>query len=122
MFELTVRSSFAAAHRLREYDGKCENLHGHNWVVEVQVRAESLNAIGLAIDFKDLKAATDAVLDRLDHKLLNDVEPFKEMNPSSENIARWIFGALKERLGGLGVSLREVSVWENPNCCATYWE
>ncbi|HUT03011.1 MAG TPA: 6-carboxytetrahydropterin synthase QueD [bacterium] len=122
MFELTVRSSFAAAHRLREYDGKCENLHGHNWVVEVRVRAESLNDIGLAIDFKDLKAATDAVLDRLDHKLLNDVEPFKEMNPSSENIARWIFESLKERLGGLVVGLREVSVWENPNCCATYWE
>ncbi len=122
MFELTVRSSFAAAHRLRDYHGKCENLHGHNWVVEVRVRAESLNDVGLAIDFKDLKSATDAVLDRLDHKFLNDLEPFKEMNPSSENIARWIFGALTKRLSGLGVGLREVSVWENPNCCATYWE
>lgn len=122
MFELTVKSSFAAAHRLRDYSGKCENLHGHNWVVEVRVRAESLNDVGLAVDFKDLKSATDAVLDSLDHKFLNDLEAFKEMNPSSENIARWIFGSLTRRLSGLGVGLREVSVWENPNCCATYWE
>ena len=122
MFELTVKSSFAAAHRLRDYSGKCENLHGHNWVVEVQVGAESLNAIGLAIDFKDLKSATDTVLERLDHKFLNDLEPFKDENPSSENIARWIFEALKERLVAFPVSLRQVSVWENPNSCATYRE
>ena len=122
MFELTVKSTFAAAHRLRDYSGKCENLHGHNWTVEVRVLADSLNDVGLAIDFKELKARTDEVLDALDHKLLNDVEAFKEMNPSSENIARWVFGALAKRLEGSGVSLKSVSVWENPNCCATYWE
>ena len=122
MFELTVKSSFAAAHRLREYDGKCENLHGHNWLVEVTVAAESLNHVGLAVDFKDLKAAAESVLQRLDHKCLNDVEPFDELNPSSENIARWIFKALKEHLRDFPVSLRRVSVWENRDCCATFWE
>jgi len=119
---LTVKSSFAAAHRLRGYDGKCENLHGHNWLVEVTVAAESLNRVGLAVDFKDLKAATESVLDRLDHKCLNDVEPFDELNPSSENIARWIFKALKEHLRDFPVSLSRVSVWENPDCCAAFWE
>jgi len=122
MFELTIKSSFAAAHRLREYDGKCENLHGHNWLVEVRVAAESLNRVGLAVDFKDLKAATETVLQRLDHKCLNDVEPFDELNPSSENIARWIFESLKERLLNSPASLKQVSVWENPDCCATFWE
>jgi len=122
MFELTVKSSFAAAHRLREYGGKCENLHGHNWLVEVRVATESLNSIGLAIDFKDLKAATEEVLQRLDHGCLNDIEPFDKLNPSSENIARWIFEALKERLLDHPVSLSRVSVWENAGCCATFWE
>ena len=122
MFELTVKSSFAAAHRLREYGGKCENIHGHNWLVEVTVAAESLNSIGLAIDFKDLKAATEQVLQQLDHKLLNDVEPFDSLNPSSENIARWIFEALKERLLKFPVSLSRGSVWENRDCCATFGE
>ena len=122
MFELTVRCSFAAAHRLREYEGKCENIHGHNWLVEVKVAAESLNRIGLAIDFKDLKAATKCVLQRLDHKYLNDVEPFDELNPSSENIARWVFTSLKEQLRDSPVILRQVSVWENPDCCAAFWE
>jgi len=83
---------------------------------------ELMNAIGLAIDFKDLKSATDTVLERLDHKFLNDLEPFKDENPSSENIARWIFESLKERLVAFPVSLRQVSVWENPNSCATYRE
>jgi len=122
MFELTVKSSFAAAHLLREYDGKCENIHGHNWLVEVKVAAKSLNEVGLAIDFKDLKAATERVLQHLDHKCLNEVEPFDELNPSSENIARWIFESLKQHLCDTRVSLKQVSVWENPDCCATFWE
>lgn len=122
MYELTVKETFAAAHRLVQYSGKCEHLHGHNWTVEVTVSAEKLNEIGLAIDFKDLKAALGDVLQLLDHRLLNDVEPFDRMNPSSENIARWIYGKMREQLGSFPVQLSSVCVWENPNSCATYRE
>ena len=122
MYRLTVKSSFAAAHRLRDYGGKCEHLHGHNWLVEVSVESGSLNEVGLALDFKDLKARTDEVLGSLDHKFLNEVEPFGRLNPSSENIARFIFEKLNGKLKGLSVNLVSVSVWENPNYCATYRE
>ncbi|MCD6327378.1 6-carboxytetrahydropterin synthase QueD [bacterium] len=122
MFELTVKSSFAAAHRLRDYEGKCEHLHGHNWVVEITVESSVLNSIGLALDFKDLKEALESVLTKLDHDNLNDINPFINLNPSSENIAHWIFGSLKETISDMPVTLSRVSVWENANCCATYRE
>lgn len=122
MYELSVRSSFAAAHRLREYGGKCEKLHGHNWVVEVRVSASRLDQLGLAIDFKELKALTKEVLQALDHKFLNELAPFREENPSSEIIARWIYQQMKRRLSSAPVSLKSVSVWENPQFCASYSE
>ena len=121
MFELKVRRSFAAAHQLRGYAGKCEALHGHNYIVEVTVRAERLNGIGLALDFKDLKNTLDGLLDGFDHTYLNDLEPFARDNPSAENIAAVIYRALKPAVPA-PATLAAVTVWENENSAATYWE
>lgn len=122
MFELSVHSFFAAAHRLKHYQGKCEALHGHNWKVEVTVLALELNAIGIAIDFKDLKEMLNEALAPLDHAFLNDIHPFTDINPSSENIAKFIFDTLKKKLPGPSVSLARVTVWESENSLAAYFE
>jgi 6-pyruvoyltetrahydropterin/6-carboxytetrahydropterin synthase len=122
MFELSVQSYFAAAHRLKHYQGKCEALHGHNWKVEVTVQALELNAIGLAIDFKDLKEMLNEALAPLDHTCLNDIPPFNDINPSSENIAKFIYEVLKKKLPGQPVTLTRVSVWESENSWAAYYE
>lgn len=122
MYELKIEDHFAAAHNLRGYKGACEALHGHNWKVEVLVRADKLDDIGLAIDFKELKDALCWVLDQLDHKYLNDLPEFSIENPSSENIARHIFGKLAERLAGTNVKVHKVTAWESEKACASYLE
>jgi 6-pyruvoyltetrahydropterin/6-carboxytetrahydropterin synthase len=121
VYELKVRRSFAAAHQLRGYAGKCESLHGHNYIVEVTVRADRLNDIGLAVDFKDIKTALDALLDRFDHSYLNDLEPFTRDNPSAENIAAAIYRALKPVVPA-PAAIAAVTVWESDDSAATYWE
>jgi len=121
MYELTVTARFAAAHQLREYSGKCENLHGHNWKVEAIVSAAALNEIGLAIDFKEIKESLHETLDQLDHTFLNDLPMFKDDNPSSENIARWIFERLCERLDQGNVCVARIVVWESEDACASYF-
>ena len=98
MYELMIESGFASAHQLRGYKGKCENLHGHNWKVHVYVTTDRLNEIDLAIDFHELKRITNEVIAQLDHTCLNNIFPFTERNPSSENIARWVFESLRKRL------------------------
>ena len=113
MYELKIENSFAAAHNLREYQGECEELHGHNWKIELVVRAKELNSIGLAIDFKVLKNATDDVLNTLDHVYLNNLDPFKEENPSSENIAKYIFEEVDARIKETGVRVYKVTAWES---------
>ena len=120
MYELKIEDAFAAAHHLRGYQGQCEALHGHNWKVEVVIRADRLDNIGLAVDFRELKEATVAVLDQLDHKYLNDLPAFREQNPSSELIAKHIFEQLQERLGREGVWVHMVTAWESDNACASY--
>ncbi len=122
MYELMVETFFSAAHQLRGYDGKCENLHGHNWRVNVHVTAERLNEIGLAIDFHELKKITEEILEPLDHSNLNDVFPFTEINPSSENIAKWVYDSLKKRISGRNVQASMVTVWESETASATYLE
>ncbi|MCI0469306.1 MAG: 6-carboxytetrahydropterin synthase QueD [Nitrospirae bacterium] len=123
MYELMIESGFASAHQLRGYKGKCENLHGHNWKVQVYVGADSLDEIDMAIDFHDLKKITNDVISPLDHKFLNDIFPFTEKNPSSENIAKWIFEALKKKLAGYEyIKLSAVKVWESDTASATYYE
>lgn len=122
MFELMIETQVAAAHQLRCYKGRCENLHGHNWKIQVFVLAEKLNEIDLAIDFHELKQMTEEILAPLDHSFLNDIFPFTEKNPSSENIAKWVYDSLKKRLVESSVELAAVSVWESETASATYFE
>jgi len=120
MYHLMIKTSFAAAHNLINYQGDCENLHGHNWLVEVTVGAKELDAAGLGIDFKILKRKTKGLLGELDHKYLNDLEPFKEASPSSENIGRYLFESLSESLNNDNITVERVNVWESDNACASY--
>lgn len=122
MYELMIETRFAAAHQLRHYKGKCENLHGHNWKVQVAVSAERLNEIGLAMDFGDIKAITNDVIGTLDHAMLNELFPFTEINPSSENIARWIYESLKKKIDTDEIEVASVTVWESDTAAATYYE
>jgi len=119
LYSLTVRSSFAAAHLLREYQGNCERLHGHNWQVEATVEAEELDARGMALDFREMKAALHDILARLDHKHLNEIPPFDTENPSSENIARYIYGEMEGRIAG-PARLARVTVWESEDARAEF--
>ncbi|WP_207260614.1 6-carboxytetrahydropterin synthase QueD [Desulfovibrio sp. Huiquan2017] len=121
-WKLTITQEFSASHQLRNYGGKCENMHGHNFGVEVAVEGDTLDPkVQYLVDFKELKRLTRTVLDKLDHKHLNEVECFTEINPSSENLAMFIYRNLKANMPG-NVSLVEVSVSENSSSRATYWE
>jgi 6-pyruvoyltetrahydropterin/6-carboxytetrahydropterin synthase len=138
MYEISVEKHFDAAHYLRDYHGKCENLHGHRYTIVVKVSADKLNDIGLAYDFTDLKTHLNKILDRYDHTCLNDVKPFDKINPSAENIASTIYKELKKSLGtardkssgaardkklGKEVdapALSAVEVWETPHQGVTY--
>ncbi|MDX9708620.1 MAG: 6-carboxytetrahydropterin synthase QueD [Trichloromonas sp.] len=120
MYRLKIHTHFAAAHNLINYQGGCENLHGHNWKVEVTVTARELDKAGLGIDFKILKRETKAVLDLLDHKYLNEIEPFVSNSPSSENIAKFLFEKLSARLNTDKVTVYKVNVWESEYACASY--
>ncbi len=119
-YEIKILSDFAAAHQLREFRGKCENLHGHNWKVEVVLRGTALNESGVLVDFHEVKQMTRGFLSELDHHFLNDIEYFKTNNPSSENIARYLFERLAEHFDGERVWLYRVSAWESADACATY--
>ena len=120
MYRLMIKTSFAAAHNLINYQGDCENLHGHNWRVEVVVAAKELDKAGLGIDFKILKKQTNSLLDELDHKYLNDLTPFKNDSPSSENISRYLFERLGETLNNENITVEKINVWESENACASY--
>lgn len=122
MYKLKVITSFAAAHNLIHYQGECENLHGHNWRVEVTVAARELDKSGLGIDFKILKSETNTLLKTLDHKYLNELPPFKELSPSSENISRYLYYSLGERFNNDNVTVEMVTVWESDAACASYCE
>ncbi len=118
MYYIAVESHFDAAHFLRGYAGKCENLHGHRYKVAVKLSAARVNEIGLAYDFRDLKTVLKPLLDRYDHTLLNDVPPFDKINPSAENIARAIYEGIKPKI--TGANLESVTVWESPETSAEY--
>ena len=120
-YEVKIITSFAAAHNLRNFKGKCENVHGHNWKIEVVLRGSRLNESDLLVDFAEVKKETNRILDELDHRYLNDIPFFQENNPSSENIARYIFEQLSPRFGDAGIKIYSVSAWESDNACATYY-
>ena len=122
MYRLTISSSFAAAHNLVNYQGDCENLHGHNWKVDVSVTARELDRAGLGIDFKILKRETKELLQTLDHKYLNQLPPFLDVSPSSERIARHLYTELCRELDNDNVKVVEVTVWESDVARASYYE
>jgi len=118
MFELKAQMYFAAAHHLLNYNGVCENQHGHNWLVEAYVKGTELDKSNILIDFKVLKNNLKEVLDLLDHKDINELSYFKGQSPSSEMISKFIYGEMKKRIG----LISKVSVWETPTSCASYYE
>jgi 6-pyruvoyltetrahydropterin/6-carboxytetrahydropterin synthase len=122
VYELKIITQMAAAHQLREFDGKCEKLHGHNWKIEVCVTGQDLADNGILIDFKLLKEAARKALQDLDHSFLNDLECFKAVNPSSENIARHVFLSLSKELNAARVRVSKVTAWESDSACASYTE
>ena len=119
MYELRVESGFSAAHSLRGYGGNCERLHGHNWQVEVRLSADRLDPLGLAVDFRQMKRLLEEVLAALDHRYLNELEPFRTENPSTERLAQYIYERLAAKLPAT-VRLTEVTAWESEDCAATY--
>jgi 6-pyruvoyltetrahydropterin/6-carboxytetrahydropterin synthase len=122
MYEVTIERTFSAAHALSEIGGKCESLHGHNFTVEVTVAGPDLNGQDLLLDFRVLKEWTEAVLDRLDHRHLNEIPVFRGRNPSSENIARFVFEEIKKNLAGTSLFVSKVTVRESDTARATYRE
>lgn len=121
MFELKIRTHFSAAHQLKMVAQKCENLHGHNWHVEVRVTGKKLDRAGVLMDFGELKKQVAEIMDTLDHQFLNDLDIFNDdFPPSSENIAFYITERLQEKINHPGVRISRVSAWESDNSCATY--
>lgn len=121
MFEVTVEETFAAGHALRNYHGKCENVHGHNYRVQVTFRGSQLDSIGLLVDFVEVKQLMHAVVDRLDHQFINDIPPFDVLNPSAENMAKYVYDELSKGLkASVPVQVGAVKIWETDTCSATY--
>jgi len=120
MYEVTIIKSFSAAHLLAEIGGKCEELHGHNFKVEVTVAAEELNSNGLLIDFRLLKKRLGEILEDVDHKYLNTLTSFSGINPSAENIAKYICEEMELKIKTSGVNVARVKIWESENAAVTY--
>jgi 6-pyruvoyltetrahydropterin/6-carboxytetrahydropterin synthase len=119
MFEISVEKTIAAAHRLFDYNGPCEALHGHNYRVQVTYSGTQLDRYGMLVDFTEIKAAFNVVLEQIDHTYLNDLPAFQDLSPSAENIAAYIFHELK-RTQFPRATLLSVAVWETPTQCAVY--
>jgi 6-pyruvoyltetrahydropterin/6-carboxytetrahydropterin synthase len=121
-YKLTVKTEFASAHTLRDYPGACSRMHGHNWKVETEVVASALDAVGMGVDFKRIKAAANEVGDRLDHRYLNDLEPFDRINPTAENIAAYMYREIAARLNSDTVRVAAITLWETDRACVRYSE
>lgn len=120
MFEISIKSHFCGAHSLTGYKGLCANLHGHNWEVEVFLRGAKLNHLGMLVDFKDVKKTLQAVLEKLDHQHLNTLPIFRKINPTAENIAKFIFDDLEPEFHSLNCRLDRVRISETPGTAAYY--
>ena len=122
MYEVTVQDTFAAGHYLRNYKGKCENPHGHNYRVRVTLQGKELDKAGLLLDFKDLKSVMKNTVDYLDHKMINDIEPFTTVNPSAENLAKYFYDQTNQNLNSVTdgrVTVKQVTIWETDTSIAT---
>ncbi|QCQ22420.1 6-carboxytetrahydropterin synthase QueD [Desulfoglaeba alkanexedens] len=121
-FEVYVETHFSAAHRLKGYPGDCARLHGHNWMVEVTVRCTQLDALGIGIDFRDVRTALKEAVADLDHQDLGEIPAFRAQNPTSENIARYLYRELSSKLDDASRRVSKVKVCETPGAGALYWE
>lgn len=120
MYQITIETHFSSAHRLIQYNGECERLHGHNWKVFVSVSSETLDNLGMVMDFKVLKDKTKALISKLDHQYLNEIPPFNEINPTTENISKYLFDELSKVINTESIKVSRVDVWESPTCFASY--
>ena len=121
-YQMKILTDFAAAHHLRGYEGPCSRVHGHNWKVEVQVSASKLDEIGMGLDFKFIKQATNKLIDRLDHQNLNELPPFDQQNPTAENIAAYLYSELSATLNTNVIRVVSVTLWETDRACVIYTE
>ncbi|WP_455223372.1 6-carboxytetrahydropterin synthase QueD [Kaarinaea lacus] len=119
-YNLKIVTDFASAHTLRDYPGACSRMHGHNWKVEVEVLASALDKVGMGIDFKEIKKATKQVTAELDHRYLNEIKPFDEINPTAENIAAYIYNGVSELINNDRVQVTSVTLWETERACVRY--
>lgn len=122
MYEVCVAREFSSAHFLRDYRGKCAEMHGHNWKVEVSFRTPQVSANGIAIDFYDMGAVLDGLIERLDHGVINNAPPFDRISPTSENLARWLYEEIARQTPAGGLKPYRVRVWETPDAYASYWD
>ena len=120
MFEISVEYTFAAGHALRNYKGKCEHVHGHNYKVRVTLAGDKLNAAGLLMDFIDLRAEIKGLVGKFDHRFLNDIPPFDQLNPSAENLAKYICDEIEPQARNQGLRVHGITVWETDTTSATY--
>ena len=121
-YQLKVVTEFASAHTLRGYPGACRRMHGHNWKVELEAIATSLDEVGMGIDFKKMKNAANEVGDEMDHRYLNELEPFTEINPTAENIAAYMYREISNRLNSETIRVSAVTLWETDRACVRYSE
>ena len=121
-YTLKILTEFASAHTLRDYPGACSRMHGHNWKVELDVVAKSLNETGMVVDFKQMKSAANEVCDQLDHRYLNEIEPFTDINPTAENIAAWLYGEISKKLNSDQAKVSSLTLWETDRACVKYTE
>ena len=122
IYTLKIITDFASAHTLRDYPGACARMHGHNWKVEVEVTASELDAIGMGVDFRVIKQAARDIAERLDHRYLNDLEPFVQINPTAENIAAYFHQELSAQLNNDSIRVHAVTLWETERACVRYAE
>lgn len=121
-YTLKILTDFASAHTLRDYPGACARMHGHNWKVEVEVATSELDAMGMGVDFRVIKQAARDVAERLDHRYLNDLEPFTRLNPTAENIAAYFYQELSAQLSNDRIRVHAVTLWETERACVRYVE
>jgi len=121
-YTLKIVTDFAAAHALRNYMGDCSRLHGHNWKVEVEVKASTLDKVGMGIDFKEIRKAAKSLVNGLDHHNLNDLKPFDKINPTAENIAAYFFRGLADTLNDDRIHVSAITIWETERACVRYTE
>ena len=121
-YTMKILLDFAAAHLLRDYEGVCNRLHGHNWKVEVLVTATELDDVGMGMDFKVIKDATRELIGKLDHRNLNDIPPFDEINPTAENISEYLYTEISKELNADGIKVSAVTLWETDRASVTFTE